>query len=193
MEYNKEIGTNKKQLELKILPMLNYIGYIGVSLMSIAYIGTIIIMVLGFSVYRDLTQTLFFSIVNGIFGLSIIQMFKLQGISYAKNIPENKILLEQYYGSKNKIKKSKSITYYWITTFLKDVVTKLLAFGVSTFGIIYIVIEGSKEYALIWLAIVNLLFFICFGLINLVKAYEFYNTEHMAWIKNKLQESENKE
>jgi len=46
------------------------------------------------------------------------------------------------------------------------------------------------ELALIWLAIVNLLFFICFGLIKLVKAYEFYNTEHMAWIKNKLQESE---
>lgn len=49
------------------------------------------------------------------------------------------------------------------------------------------VIQGSNDYNLLFLAIVNLLMFVCFGFISLVNAYDFYNNNHVPYMKEQLE------
>ena len=61
---------------------------------------------------------------------------------------------------------------------------------VTTLGAVYIVIQGSQDYTLLLLAVVNLIMFICFGLLSLVNAYDFYNEQHIPYILGKIKEAE---
>ena len=59
-------------------------------------------------------------------------------------------------------------------------------------GVIYIVIQGCNDYNLLLLALVNLVMFICFGLLALNKAYDFYNDRHIPYIIDQInKEKEN--
>jgi hypothetical protein len=49
-----------------------------------------------------------------------------------------------------------------------------------------LVIQGSNDYNLLFLAVVNLLMFVCFGFISLVNAYDFYNNKHVPYMKEQL-------
>jgi hypothetical protein len=113
-------------------------------------------------------------------------MLKVQGTDFAKTLPDNKKLLDEYYSSKTKDQKLRSIKYYWITSVIKDVVFKAFTIALTTAGMIYIIIEGSNDYVLLLLAFVNLMMFFCFGLLSLSSAYDFFNTRHMAYIKEQL-------
>lgn len=175
------------QFEEKILPILNYVGIIGASIMSVAYIILVFVLINGFKVDKVL-QTTVFAIVNAAVGFVIMQFLKYQGISFAEMIPENKTTLDQYYASRTKDKKNHSLTYFWVTTVIKDIIVKSGTVAATSIGVIYIVIKGSKDYTLIGLAIVNLLMFICFGFISLVKAYKYFNRTYIAYIKEKLNE-----
>ena len=62
--------------------------------------------------------------------------------------------------------------------------------ALTTIGLIYIVIQGSRDFNLIWLAIVNLLMFISFGLVQLVKAYNNFNNNYIEYVKEQLKEGE---
>lgn len=171
--------------ESKIKPILTYVGTIGAVLTGIAYMALVWILIFGFSAH-NVVQTLLFAIVNGAIGFIIMQMLKVQGTDFAKTLPDNKKLLDEYYSSKTKDQKLRSIKYYWITSVIKDIVFKAFTIALTTAGMIYIIIEGSNDYVLLLLAFVNLMMFFCFGLLSLSSAYDFFNTRHMAYIKEQL-------
>lgn len=171
--------------EKRIKPLLQYVGAIGAAIMSIMYIIVIVILIVGFEAH-DLKNTTIFSIVNAIVGLLIMQFLKIQGISFAKNLEENKQLIKEYYGTRTNDKRVKSINSYMINSTIKDVIIKGLSFIVSSIGIIYIVIQGSRDYMLLLLAAVNLLLFISFGILSMNNAYEFFNNYHVPYMKEQL-------
>lgn len=106
---------------------------------------------------------------------------------------EHKDLIDQYYGTKTKDKKPHSMTYFWIKSIVVDIFTKAATVILTTCGLIYIVIVGSNDYSKLWLALVNLIMFICFGCLALVKAYDYYNNVYVQYMKEKLKEQESKE
>ena len=174
--------------ETKIKPLLNYIGFIGAILTSIAYIFVVIVLIFGFRA-RSIPQTLIFAGVNAVVGLIIMMFLKLQGVAFAKEIPANKEVLDRYNLKKPKTK-NHNIKYFWITSTIKDVVFKAIGVALTSTGLIYIVIEGSQDYNLLLLSAVNLILFICFGLMSLVNAYDYYNDNHIPYIKELLKERE---
>ena len=171
--------------EKRIKPILQYIGAIGAVLMSVMYIVIVMVLIVGFKA-QNLQQTIIFAVVNAIVGLIIMQFLKIQGISFAKNLPENIPVINEYYNTRTNDKKLKSIKSYLITSTIKDIIIKGLSIVISTAGIIYIVIEGSRDYSLLLLAVANLIMFICFGLLALNSAYDFYNNYHIPYMKDKL-------
>ena len=185
-----ENNNNRTLLERKILPILNYIGIIGAIIMAIAYIIIVFVLINGFKA-EALLQTTVFACVNAAVGFIIMQFLKYQGVSFAKMLPDNKEIIERYYKTKTKDKKLHSITYFWTTSVIKDIIVKCLTLGATTIGVIYIVIQGSNDYNLLLLALVNLLMFICFGFISLNNAYEFFNNKHVPYMIEQL--NKNKE
>lgn len=177
---------NKKVFEEKIQPILQYIGAIGAGIMSIAYIVITFILVNGFEMHRTI-QTIVFALVNAVVGFIIMQFLKIQGESFAQHLPENEAIIKEYYNTETKDKKVHSIRFYWITSVIKDVFSKCASLAFSTFGLIYIVIQGSNDYQLIWLAVVNLMMFICFGLLSLNGAYNYYNNKHVPYMLKQLE------
>ena len=139
--------------EKKILPILHYIGIIGASLMSVAYIICVFVLINGFKA-EALLQTTIFACVNAVVGFVIMQFLKLQGVSFAENLPENQEVLQKYYRKKFKNKKLHSIKYFWATTVVKDAIIKCATLAITTIGVIYIVIQGSNDYNLLLLAFV---------------------------------------
>lgn len=184
---------NNNLFEKKIKPVLQYIGVIGASLMSIMYIVVVFILIVGFKA-QSIQSTVIFAIVNALVGLIIMQFLKIQGISFAKSLPENEKIINEYYNTKTKDKKIHSIKYYWTMSLIKDIIGKGASIMLTTTGLIYIVVVGSNDYILLLLALVNLVLFICFGLLSLNNAYEFYNNRHIPYmqemIKNKITEKE---
>ena len=170
-------------MQEKLINVLKYIGIIGATICSVAYIFVVIVLIQGFKV-ETTTQTVIFAVVNAIVGFIIMQFLKVQGEQFAKNKPENKKIIDEYYNSKTKDKKLHSMRYYWVTSIIQDIFTIF----VSTFGIIYIVVIGSNDWNLLMLAFVNLLLFICFGLLALNNAFEFFNNKHIPYMKEKIRE-----
>lgn len=175
----------KTTLEKKILPILNYVGIIGAAIMTVAYIIAVFVLIRGFQA-EALLQTTIFGCVNAATGFVIMQFLKIQGVSFAKMLPENQEVIKRYYNTKTKDKKPHSINYFWATTVVKDILVKCLTLAATTVGLIYIVIQGSNDYNLLFLAIVNLLMFMCFGFISLVNAYDFYNNNHVPYMLEQL-------
>ena len=182
---------DNERFEKHIKPILTYIGLIGAVLTSIAYIILIFILIKGFK-YEQTTQTVVFALVNAAVGLIIANFLKYQGISFAKEIPANQELLKNYYGAKTKDKKNHSLSFFWITSIIKDIITKGLSIAATTCGLIYIVIVGSNDWSLLLMSIVNLLLFICFGLLSLNKAYDYFNNTYVAYMKERIDETSKK-
>lgn len=122
-------------------------------------------------------------------GLIVMFFLKIQGIDFAKNLPVNKPIIEAYYGNKTKDKKIHSIRYFWVTSTIKDVVTKGVTLAITSIGIAWLVIEGTKDFNMLWLGISNLVMFACFGFVSLVKAYDFYNNYHIEYMKEELKKA----
>lgn len=175
----------KTTLEKKILPILNYVGIIGACIMVVAYIIAVFVLIRGFQA-EALLQTTIFGCVNAATGFVIMQFLKIQGVSFAKMLPENEQIIKDYYQTKTKDKKVHSIKFFWTTSVIKDIIVKCLTLAATTVGLIYIVIQGSNDYNLLFLAIVNLLMFVCFGFISLVNAYDFFNNNHVPYMKEQL-------
>lgn len=179
-----------RKLEDKILPILKYIGTIGAVLTAVAYIIVVIVLIKGFKVEEMMSITVF-ALVNAAVGFMIMQFLKIQGQSLALNLPDSQEVTKAYWNTKTKDKKLHSMTFYWITSVLKDIVVKCATLGASTVGMIYIVIEGNGDWQLMGLAIVNLILFVSFGLLSLNKAYEFTINNYIPYLKEKLKEAEN--
>lgn len=178
---------SKSKFETKIAPLLTYIGTIGACITAVAYIITVFILIYGFKA-QAILQTTIFSVITAAIGVLIMQLLKYQGVTFAREKPENKELERLYYNTKTKDKKLHNMTYFWITTGVKDVLVKAVILSVSTIGIIYIVIEGSKDYKLILLAFENLLLWVCFGMLSMKKAFDFYENSNVPYMKAKLEE-----
>lgn len=101
----------QNKFETKIKPVLTYVGTIGATILSIAYVLIILVLIKGFKVEK-LLQTTIFSLVSAGIGFVIMQFLKVQGISFAKNLEENEKILKQYYAMKIKGRKLHSISYY---------------------------------------------------------------------------------
>ena len=172
----------KNVFEEKIKPILTYIGAIGAVLTSIAYMIMIVVLIKGFH-YQQTTQTVVFAVANAAVGLIVASFLKYQGTSFAKNLPENQKIIKDYYAGKSKEKKNHSLNFYWITTTIKDVLFKGITVAGSTLGLIYIVIVGSNDWSMMGIAVVNLILFICFGLLALNQAYEYYNNVYVNYMK----------
>lgn len=182
---------DNKVFEKRIKPVLTYIGAIGAILTSIAYIVLMFVLIKGFK-YQQTTQTITFAVVNAAVGLVIANFLKYQGLSFAKENEENKAIATEYYSTHTKDKKNHNMAWFWTTSLIKDVLIKGLSVAFCTCGLIYIVIVGNRNWALLGLAVVNLILFICFGLLSLDKAYEYYNNVFVNYMKDKIKERKEK-
>lgn len=178
--------------EKKIKPILLYIGTIGAVLMVIAYIVIVLTMIFGMSAAASIQETLIFAAVNAVVGILIMQFLKIQGISFAKNIEANQDTLKRYNANKSKKKKLRSIRYFWITSVTKDIIGRAVIIIITTLCVIYLVIVGTYDYTYLLLALVNLVMFACFGLLALVNAYDFFNEEHIPYLEEQINETEQK-
>ena len=77
----------------KLLNLLKYIGIIGASISSIAYIFVVLVLINGFKVENN-TQTLVFAIVNALVGFVILCFLKVQGEIFFFFLPENKKIID---------------------------------------------------------------------------------------------------
>ena len=179
---------NKNTFETKIKPVLSYVGAIGAGLMCIAYIIVVFVLIRGFHA-TVIFNTLLFAAVNAIVGFVIMQFLKVQGVSFAKLIPENDEIIKEYYSTRTKDKKPRSMQFYWTTSVIKDIFTKCISVAITSAGLIYIVIQGSNDWNLLLLAMVNLIMFVCFGFLALVNAYEFFNNKFIPYMKEKIDET----
>ena len=94
----------KEVFENKVKPILTYVGAIGAILTSCAYIILMIVLIKGFH-YEQTQQAVLFAIVNAIVGLIIANFLKYQGLTFAKELPENEEIVKEYYSTKTKDKK----------------------------------------------------------------------------------------
>lgn len=182
-------NSNNNIFERVIKPILKYIGLIGATIMSILYVVIVVILITGFKTH-ELKDDVIFALVNAGVGLIIMQFLKIQGTSFAKDLPENQEILKEYYNSKTKDKKLHSIKFYWTTSIIWDIIIKGITVVITTIGIIYLVIQGMHDYTLLLLAIVNLIMFICFGMLGLSNAFDFYNNRHIPYIKEQIKNKE---
>lgn len=176
--------------ENKIKPVLLWMGTIVSGVMAVAYIVVVFVLIEGFSMNLIVNTTLF-SIITAVIGFCIMQMLKIQGQSFAKSIEENQKIIREYTRNKTKDKKAHSLKYYWFFSATADILTKVLTLTITSIGMVYIMIEGNKDYSLLLLAAVNLLMFAGFGLISLVKAYDFYNESYVPYMLEKIEEAKN--
>lgn len=181
---------DKNIFEKKIKPALMYIGGIGAIFTSVAYMIMVVVLIKGFK-YQQTTQTIVFALANAGVGLIITCFLRYQGTSFAKSLPENQKIITDYYANKTKDKKNHSLRYFWIINVAKDIVLKGLTVAASTLGLIYIVLVGSNDWSMIGIAIVNLILFICFGLLALNQGYEYYNNIYVNYMKEQLNNSSN--
>ena len=110
--------------EKKLKPILQYIGAIGATIMSIMYMILVIVLIVGFEAH-NIQQVLVFAVINAVVGLIIVMFLKIQGVSFAKNLPDNIKIIEEYYNTRTKDKKLKTISQYFITSTIRDILYKL--------------------------------------------------------------------
>lgn len=173
----------------KIASILTYVGLIGACLMSIGYILVIVVLIKGFDEHLALRQNLIFSAVTAAIGLVIMTFLKVQGQSWASCIEENKKILDEYNSPKVKNKKLHGLTYFWVTSSIRDVLFKVCSVAATTVGVIYIVIAGSNDWKLLLLGLFNLLLFICFGMLACAKSYNYYNDVYIPYLRSKIYEA----
>lgn len=186
MDLTNVANSKKNYFEKKIRPLLIYVGTFGAILMTVAYIIAVFVLIFGFKANLSLKQAISFAIANAVVGMLIMFFLKIQGKDFAKTLTENKPIVEAYYGNKTKDKKILSMKYYWIKSTIIDFTTKVLTIVATTTVVIKIAYEGNGDLALLGIAAVNILTFICFGLLSLVRAYDFYNEFHVPYMKEQL-------
>lgn len=181
----------QETFENLVRPVLLWMGTIVSGVMAVAYIIVVFVLIQGFKVETILNTTIF-SIVTALVGFCIMQMLKMQGQAFAADLEENKKIYKIYTRTETKDKKAHSMRYYWITSGAVDILTKCLTLTVTSIGMVYIMIEGSQDYNLLMLAVVNLLMFAGFGLMGLVGTYDFYNESYVPYMLEQIKKYETK-
>ena len=172
----------------RIINILNYTGAIGALISAIAYIITVVVLIIGFETEMEFDQLITFAILGAITGLLISNLLRMQGVALARSEPESREVMREYLEAKNAKKKLKSlhaIGWHVGIGITKDIIFKATSVAASTYFAIDVFIKGNGDFGLLGMAITNLLLFICFGLMSLAKAYEYYTTEHLSAIRAK--------
>lgn len=166
----------------KLKNILLWTGAIGALITAIAYIIIMVVMIIGFEQSMQMEQLITVAVLGAVTGFLITLMLRGQGVSLASNEPNSKEVMAEYYKIRNKKKKEKKLhTIAWHVNInaIKDIFTKVITVGATTSLSLYIFLEGSGDFALIGLALVNILMFVAFGIMAMVKAYNFYIEEHI--------------
>ena len=129
----------------KIKNILLYTGVIGALISAIAYVVLTIVIVMGFETEMDSNKQLLFSIIGALDGLLITNLLRSQGVSLAKQEPQNKAVMDEYNKLINKNKKVKSlkqIHYYFVKNFIMDIFSKAATIGATSYFMLYIFMDG---------------------------------------------------
>lgn len=185
--------TIKTKITDKLKDTLLWVGTIGATITSIAYIILVVILILGFKAQLGFNSIIVYAVTNAVFGLVILFFLKVQGQTLAMSEEESKAVKKKYNDllGKNKEAKPRSITHYWLTSTIKDVAFKSLSVLISTFGVLSIIVKGNGDWSLMLMAIVSLMMFVSFGLLSLVNTYDYYKYQHLAYLKQKINLMEN--
>ena len=178
----KKKKENSDILTSNIRRILLYSGFIGAIISAVSYLVATIVMIKGVSSDLNMQNQILFSALGAIIGLLISFLLRSQGVSYAKQNPEIKDIMSHYIIEVNKNqseKKAHLIGWYMFWATIRDIFIKGVSVGLSTFLIVYIFVEGSGNWALLWLAISNIGLFTGFGLVSLSKMYENYIEKHI--------------
>ena len=166
----------------KLKNIMLWTGAIGALITAVAYIVIMVVMIVGFEKSMKMEQLITVAILGAVSGFLITLMLRGQGVALASNEPNSKEIMANYYELRNKKKEQKKLhTIAWHVNInaIKDIFTKVLTVGATTSMSLYIFLEGSGDFGLLGLGFVNILMFIAFGIMALVKAYNFYIEEHL--------------
>jgi len=175
---------------------LLYTGILGSIISSIAYLIVTYVIVVGFESAVDQEKQILFAVLGALVGLMITSALRGQGITFAKKEDESQEVMKEYHELINKtkdIKKLRTIKHFVIVSTIKDVITKGVSIGITTWFVMYIFMEGNGDFSLFALTLSNILMFSGFGLVALSKAYDKYIEEHIPVIKSIIARLKEKE
>ena len=170
----------------KLKNLLIYTGAVGSLISAIAYLVVTYVIVVGFDSTVDQEKQILFAALGALVGLMITFTLRTQGITFAQKETSSQIVMDEYYlliNKKKTLKQLHTIKYFVIVSTIKDIITKGISIGISTWFIMYIFMEGNGDFSLFALTISNILMFAGFGLVALSKAYDKYMDEHIPVIK----------
>lgn len=183
-KFQEKKKNSEKFFEERIKPIFNLVGYIGAIVSGLAYLITIVLIVVGFKAHYTSQFMICYGLGNAVFGLLITFFMRYQGQLFARNLPENKEVLKEYYGSK--AKKKHNISYYWTIETIKDIIIKGISIVIATYFTMNFIIVATNDYMMFLLGFVSLLMFISFGMIACNNMYDKYNQEHIPLLKEVL-------
>lgn len=171
---------NQTLFEKKIKPLFLYVGFAASIIFSIAYIVVIGVMIAGLETAPTVETFIGFLIANLIAGGCIAISLMIQGQDFAKELPDNKKILEEHF--KKKETKLHSIKFYWVIAVLRVIFTRLLLLAAMTYIVIDICWQGNGQWTYFLMALFNILMFMGFGLLGMVGMYDKFNTRYIPWI-----------
>ncbi len=192
----KKKKENKDILNKNIRRILLYSGFIGAVISAVSYLVATFVMIKGVSANLTIQNQILFSVLGAVVGVLIATLLMQQGVIYAKQNPEVQDIMKNYTTEVNKSNTKKEphmIGWYFFWATVRNILFKGVSVALSTYLIVYIFIEGSGNWALLWLAISNIGLFTGFGLASLAKMYENYIEKHIPAViarTNRLREKE---
>lgn len=185
----KQVGQ-KKLLTEKLKSFFVYTGWALSGIFGIVYIVLLVILIFGFSVSISIQTMLLLSVLSAVFTFAISVSFMYQGVAFAKDLDDNKAVMNEYRTLMNQKKKEKSI--HTISFYMtRDIIVSFIFKGgmvfLSTYAMINFIVEGIGDIMILWLGISNLLMAVGFGMLGLVNSFDDYIEKHIPAIKVKIQ------
>lgn len=193
----REYRDRKQVMTDKIRQTLVYTGTILTVVFAIVNIILLAILIVGFQAKLELNQLLFLAIVQAVFSIAIISSLMYQGIAFAKDYEDNKVIMnawEELSNGRKKEDKIRTISHYVVSSTIKNVLLKGGMVFLTTYSMISIAIMGMNDITILWIGLANILMSVGFGMLSLVGAFDFYIDKHIPAIKvkiNKLKEAQN--
>ncbi len=193
-DYKKD----KKEFYEKVKTALVYTGSILTVMSAIAYLVVVAILVYGFETKVDSNQLLVFLGLGAFTGVLMNLSMRIQGIDFAKELPDSKEVLEELTNLTGKSDKVKlyPIWVMFLKTILQDIFIKGGSIMVTLYFSIEIVINGLGDNKYFYLGIVNVLLYLGLGMLSLAKAYDYYIEKHIPYMQqriNRLKEGDKNE
>lgn len=139
----------------------------------VVYIVTLLIMVVGISnEERDLVETLLYTSASGVLGVFMSIALGIQGVKNAEE--EYKDLRIEYLNKPVKEKKLHSMGFIWFKEITIWIFSKGLMLAAMCASTLYLMIEGSQDWVLLFSGIGSGLMAFGFGFLALDKMYNKY-------------------